>query len=331
MISELDRFRGCLLGVAIGDALGTPYEMKSRSEILKMTNGKGILGFDPNISRKRDDDLELLTSDDFGLTEIIGWSLIRRKCFDIVDIALAHVETLEKNGTLGWGSTTRNGVLELKEYFDSRGMKGRSPFETPKHIERKGCGNGIAMKIAPISLIYRNWSKLFEYCISVGKLTHSDPKSWTAAFAISKLLKAPEDWNNKDILEWLQVECINFEIWVENHFGKFSEYLNPLICDNNRLLYAPIEELAEKIGTSSLSTESVVFSIAVYLRNKTDFRKGVLEAVNAGGDSDSIASIVGSLIGYNVGIEGIPEEWVEYSPEFKNAIILADELYASFR
>lgn len=328
MISELSRFRGCLLGVAIGDALGTPYEMKNRSEILKMTGGKGIVGFDSSISRKRDDGLELLTSDDFQLTEVIGWSLVRRKKFDIVDIALSHIEALE-NGTCGWGSTTRNGILELKEYFDSRGTKGRSPFEIAKHVEGKGCGNGIAMKIMP-AILTKNAGEL--NVAKIGTLTHSDPRSWAAAFALKLLIN--DEFKDQDSLDWL--------IWGIQYFEEYfakdqvvpeSEWFNKKLSllKDNELLYGPIEELAEKIGTSSLSTESVIFAIAVYLRNRDNFVKGALEAVNFALDADTCCSLVCALIGYNVGMEGIPEEWIEHSSEFKNAIILADELYETFK
>ena len=332
MISELSRFRGCLLGVAIGDALGTPYEMKSREEILKITDGKGILGFNSSITRKRDDGLELLTSDDFQLTEVVGWSLVRRKCFDILDIALAHVETLEKNGTSGWGSTTRNGVLELKEYFDSRGTKGRSPFQIPKHIEGKGCGNGVAMKMMPAIIIEKY--ALYNEFVDVGKLTHSDPRSWVAAFVLSELIHDLHKNEKNEFPRWLVVaakemeRCYN-DVQIVNESEWFYNKLS--ILKNKELLFGPIEKLAETIGTSCLATESVVFAIAVYLRNKNDFRKGALEAVNFAKDADTVCSIVAALIGYNVGMEGIPEEWIEYSPEFKNAIILADALYETFR
>ena len=329
MISELSRFRGCLLGVAIGDALGTPYEMKSRTEILQMTEGKGILGFDPAISRKRDDGLELLTSDDFRLTEVVGWSLVRRKGFDIVDIALSHIETLEKNGTDGWGGTTRNGILELKEYFDSRGTRGRSPFEIPKHVEGKGCGNGIAMKCMP--LILTNPGSISNIA-DVGGLTLSDPRSWAAAFALDRLIL--DKYEDLDSLDWLISDVQYFEKYLAaNQVSSETEWFNKKlsVLKDEGLLFGSVEKLAETIGTSCLATESVVFSIAVYLRNKNDFRKGVFEAVNHSLDSDTCASLVGGLIGYNVGIEGIPEEWIEYSPEFKNAIILADALYETFR
>ena len=55
-----------------------------------------------------------------------------------------------------------------------------------------------------------------------------------------------------------------------------------------------------------------------------------MEAVNAGGDTDSIASMTGALIGFNVGIQGIPKEWIDYSSEFEKAIVLADELCKKF-
>ena len=338
MISELSRFRGCLLGIAIGDALGTPYEMKSRSEILQMTNGKGVVGFDPTISRKRSDGLELLTSDDFGLTEAVGWSLIRRNGFDIVDIALSHVEMLEQIGTDGWGSTTRNGILEIKEYFDSRGKKGRSPFDMPKIVEGKGCGNGIAMKCAPIALALEGKNSisiknLNKFYADLGRLTHFDSRSWTAAVAIATIInhikkcKEINDWFLLDLVR----ECALFEKTYTSRASEkqFSSCLKLLL--DKEFLCGPIENLAQIIGTSSLATESVVFAIAVFLRNKDNFKNGLLEAVNFSLDADSVCSMVGAMLGYLLGEESVPEEWKNYSKEFDKSIILADKLYEIFQ
>ena len=55
--------------------------------------------------------------------------------------------------------------------------------------------------------------------------------------------------------------------------------------------------------------------------------EGILEAVNAGGDTDTIAAMVGAMIGCNVGLEGIPEEWLRFRPEFQKALMLGEQLF----
>ena len=64
------------------------------------------------------------------------------------------------------------------------------------------------------------------------------------------------------------------------------------------------------------------------MRHSNDFEKGILEIVNAGGDSDSNAAIVGAMIGATVGLSGIPKRWREFRPSFQESIALADQLLA---
>ena len=58
-----------------------------------------------------------------------------------------------------------------------------------------------------------------------------------------------------------------------------------------------------------------------------DFREGVLEAINAGGDTDTHGAIVGSLIGAHLGLEGIPEQWRNFRKEYKESLSLGEALY----
>jgi ADP-ribosylglycohydrolase len=65
------------------------------------------------------------------------------------------------------------------------------------------------------------------------------------------------------------------------------------------------------VGNSVLSWESVPYAIGVFLRNLDDPQAAIREAVNGGGDTDSIASIVGSLMGLLHGLDALPADWKE--------------------
>jgi ADP-ribosylglycohydrolase len=67
--------------------------------------------------------------------------------------------------------------------------------------------------------------------------------------------------------------------------------------------------------------------MAVFLRHPRNFRAAVLEAVNAGGDTDSTASMVGALVGANCGLDVIPAEWLNFRPEFQEPVELGEKLY----
>ena len=86
------------------------------------------------------------------------------------------------------------------------------------------------------------------------------------------------------------------------------------------------DTLRKTAGCGFTALDSVAFSIGTFLRHPCDFRTGVLEAVNAGGDSDTHASIVGALIGLNCGLSAIPKEWRDFSPLFQEAIEIGTKL-----
>lgn len=325
------------MGVMIGDAMGMPVEMMSRGVILEQTGGMGIEGFIHPIQRKIRDTEKLQigsTTDDWQLTEAIVNSLIRRGCFDLSDLALSHIKAYEES-TFGWGGTTRGGLKELKEYFDSRGERGRSPYTNPKHNEggmSRGCGNGVAMKISPVaiySVLNMELENLAEMVAGIGRLTHSDTRSWASGYAIAWVIAeliSSDYIDRQNALKRLIKQIKRFEVdYPSIEVEKFADCMERLL--DRDFLYGSIEKLIEEIGVGCIALESVTFAMAIFLRNPLDFRAGILEAVNAGGDTDTIAAMVGAMIGSMVGISGIPEEWIEYNKEFKRAIEYGKELY----
>ena len=85
--------------------------------------------------------------------------------------------------------------------------------------------------------------------------------------------------------------------------------------------------MRNKTGTGCFALESGPFAIGTFLQNPMNFRHEVLTAINAGGDTDSNASIVGALIGANAGLGVIPNEWVGFNPKFVQAFRFGELLY----
>jgi ADP-ribosylglycohydrolase len=89
-------------------------------------------------------------------------------------------------------------------------------------------------------------------------------------------------------------------------------------------------KLVTRVGTSSFALESVPFSVATFFRWPTDYATAVCEAIRAGGDTDTTAAMVGAMVGANVGLSGIPQEWIDLVPATSRAIELADEMMETF-
>ncbi len=269
------------------------------------------------------------TTDDWQLTDAVCRSLIRRGKFDVTDVALSHVEAYEVS-TSGWGGTTRDGLKEIQEYFNSRGHKGRSPVSTPLVIQDRGSGNGVAMKASPLALMHYlkgpDYESLAIEVAELGRLTHSDPRAWAAAFAVVCMYL---EMKNPNCLENVLQHLSSFERkYGSGGLKRFSSYLKVLL--DKSLLFGPIQDLREKVGTGCIAIESVVFALAVFLRNPFDFEIAILEAVNSGGDADTCGSIVGGLTGFLVGPENIPVEWRNYSKEFAGTEQIATKFYQVF-
>lgn len=346
------RVQACMMGVAIGDAMGMPVEMMTPEEIKEKVPGGQVTGFIDSIQRRIKDTQEYkagTTTDDWQLTKVVAESLIRCEGYDQTDMMMGHIRALEST-VMGWGASTRVGIEQVRDYFDSRGTKGRHPSRAPeatinaKGISR-GCGNGVAMKIAPFAIMlairYRAphpwFSDLAKTITSLGMLTHPDPRATITAISLAKALVFVLNNPSVDstyLLDSLIHSCKSYESGFYDGRNQvhdadtFTSRLEKL--KDNDLLLGPIEKLREVVGTSCFAPESVCFAIAVYLRNKNDFRAGILEAVNSGGDSDSTASMAGALIGSVVGLEGIPEEWHNFTSTFLEAAELGQEMLETF-
>jgi ADP-ribosyl-[dinitrogen reductase] hydrolase len=322
------RVQGCFLGVAIGDAMGMPVETMKREQILEATNGTGVTGFvDPIIRKDWLKDLKAGdTTDDWQLTRAVARSLIRTKgIFDPHDCAVEHIMELERS-KFGWGSTTQTGI----EMIMREERKATDP--RPSMGQGKGCGNGIIMKVAPLSvaaIMNRTlFPKFWKDVKALGTITHPDVQASITAVAVGELIKfalfdPPANTNVvEDTLLFLG-DTIE-EIELEEGFPDTPVYKSMRLAEKTAKVSA--EALQKAVGSGFHSIQTAAFCIGTFLRHPTDFRAGVLEAVNAGGDTDTNASVVGALIGANVGIEGIPEEWRAFSPNFQEPVDLADQI-----
>lgn len=321
MPTRLDRIKGALVGGAVGDMLGAPYEMKSREEVQAMLAGGPLTMA-----------ADARATDDTQLTLVVLESLIACHGFDILDMARRHVLAYEQS-TQGWGGTTKAGIREIKRWFETGGREGRA-LRTPRpwRNKAKGGGNGVAMKIAPLAIFYclafdheRHGAenRLLADTMKLGRLTPPDSRaSFLAArfgqgimFLLDEICRTITRDGDRRMLflesvivtpefEQVSVGTANFAAYPDGSaHGRLALLLDVVRCCRSA------DEVRTTLGTSCYAMESVPFAIATFLRHPTDFRAAMREAITAGGDTDTIAAMVGTLVGANVGLEGIPEDW----------------------
>jgi len=340
--TQLEKIIGCLLGVLLGDALGMPWEMMSAKEIMLATRGKGVLTFSKPIQTKIHDTMFLQPgefTDDYQLTRAITRSLIRCHRFDLIDCLKAHLDELNHSDT-GFGKSTKENLLVLKDLFAVTDKI--SDLPQTSDLLGPGAGNGIGMKVAPLGLFFcEDPEAMFEAVRKIGSATHKDPQAYLAgqliAKAVSLVFKQSIGFCSKDEMKpqiaGLASDLIA-EIVVREHnlWGDRRSDLHKAMLELGRMVkgnqLADANNVAKTFGKSCYCAESIPFSIAMFLRHPTNFKAAVLETINCGGDTDSNASMVGAMVGANLGVMEIPQDWRTFRPtEYREAYHLGKGLF----
>lgn len=298
-----DKFRGSLLGLATGDALGTAVEFQmpgSFPEVVDITGG-GVFNLPKGY-----------WTDDTSLALCLAQSLIDEGRFDAKDQLRKYVRWyregyMSSTGTcFDIGNTTRD---SLERFEDYGGMYPGDHFQG-------SAGNGSLMRLAPVPLFFRRQEKVaIEFSGFSSRTTHGDLRAVDACRYYGKLI----------------VKALNKTIHSKDDTVEFLSSVD--IAD----LYPLNPEIEEVAGGSFFFREPpdiigsgyVVRSLEAALwalSNSDSFEDGALLAVNLGDDADTTGAIYGQLAGALYGESGIPENWLESLYIRKEITLLADQL-----
>ncbi len=317
-----DKTVGSLLSVAIGDAMGLPVEKKSPDEI------RESFGYIDKFVRS-----PVIVSDDTQLSLAIMDSITRRRGYNKQDIGFAHVEAWQgKWGKpVGWGRTTINAVKKIKE--------GHEDTFIPVG-DNRGSGNGPIMKIAPLAIfaVYKTLrtevgrftnrfnASLLKKCSEISRLTHGDARCIVAAYCHCRMIiRALQDEMPTSFIEISQLFVSDAE-YAEKNINVSSPDKQKL-SDRFRELITPAEamssatQISMKIGGDNIafimnSYPLVAFAVARYSPYR-NLMYAITETVNAGSDTDSNASMVGAIIGAQLGFGAIPPHLVKQIQNYK--------------
>jgi ADP-ribosylglycohydrolase len=301
MESLKSKVKGMLYGVAVGDALGQPHEMKPPL-------GHPVTDYPDTGGR---------TTDDWQLTRAMARGLIVGRGFDMPTLIKEHVAAY-KTTTRGWGGAHRNACEGLS--------KGVSPKETGKLAldpakPYRGRGNGMCMKISPLAAYHfvkkQSLEQRMPTVAELTMMTHATGMGLASAAAMEAALfyclgVSPQDFDRNDFLAMASASAGYAESWVVNEENppaeKLSERLSQLakIDWNN---FGPEEIIAEYKGGGYVY-ESLPFSLAFFCLGKQDLNC-VYDCVGSGGDTDTNGSMVAALVGALQG-EGIFPEKLLY-------------------
>jgi ADP-ribosyl-[dinitrogen reductase] hydrolase len=291
-----DRYRGCLLGLACGDALGGPVEFKSRDEIarhwpdgLREFVGGGWLNLTPG---------EI--TDDTQMTVALAESLAAHPELDMDDVGARFVAWLKSNPK-DVGATTRRalGLLAL----------GASWREAGEQAGRGGqaAGNGTVMRCAPVALRFRSDSaRLRRASIDTAAITHVDPRCTWGAVAVNQAIAHLLDGGSKETVAAAAIE------------GVENDDVRRAVLDA-----AERDRADVKSGGFVLDTIGAAFWC---LARHDEFENAVVAAVALGDDADTTGAVAGALAGACFGASAIPARWRDLLEPRAELERLADQL-----
>ena len=279
-VELLDRHRGCLLGLACGDAVGTTVEFSERGSFPPVTDmvGGGPFGLKPG-----------QWTDDTSMALCLATSLVHCGGFDARDQMNRYVNWWQWSYLSSTGQCFDIGMTVSKalQKYEQTGepMAGSSDPAT--------AGNGSLMRLAPIVLcFYPDPSAVQHHARLSSATTHA----------------APEALECCELLADVLMKALRGEPKAEVMTSSLASFTSPRVVDIARGAYAG-KHVSQVIGSGYCvaSLEAALWSFA----NTNSFEDAVLAATNLGDDADTTAAIVGQLAGAFYGIQGIPARWLE--------------------
>ncbi|WP_326689710.1 ADP-ribosylglycohydrolase family protein [Streptomyces sp. NBC_01795] len=324
------RVRGCLLGGAIGDALGAGVEFDSLAQIRDKCGRHGVTDYVSAYGRRG------AITDDTQMTLFTVDGLIRAHVRR--DTGAWHPPTDVHAAYRRWAATQRDwgpderretdGWLAREEWLYSRRAPGNAclsgladdrmgTLDKPKNPQSKGCGT--VMRSAPFGLLV-GWEPqlVFQLAVECAAQTHGHPTGYLAAGAFAAIVHALARGEGLDTA----VQRALVQLAARPGHEETTEALKQALGAVRQGMPSP--ERVAALGEGWTAEESL--SIGVYCALVAeDVRHGLLLAVNHGGDSDSTGSICGNLLGAIHGETALPPGWVAEVEGRATILELADD------
>ncbi|MBB2741684.1 UNVERIFIED_ORG: ADP-ribosylglycohydrolase [Microbispora rosea subsp. rosea] len=338
------RVRGCLLGGAVGDALGAPVEFDSIASIRRDHGRAGLTDLVPDWRGETG-----LVTDDTQMTLFTVEGLIRADVrvrekgigggeVQVVRHAyLRWLDTQEHRVPPPADGLVRTGRLREQTWLYSRRAPGNAcvsglradlgPLAAPGmpgpvNPGSKGCGT--VMRSAPFGLATRDPRAAFTLAAGCAQITHGHPTGYLAAGAFAALV-------------CFLSQGTPLATAVHDTLGLLAE--RPAHEETTAAIEAavaladaaePSPEAVETLGGGWVAEEALAIAVCCALASGDDIERALLLAVNHSGDSDSTGSLCGNLLGTVYGDAALPGRWVSRLEGRDTVIELADDFTTQF-
>ncbi len=292
-----ERYRGCLLGLACGDAVGTTVEFRARGSFAPVTGmqGGGPFGLIPGE-----------WTDDTSMALCLAASLLHCKGFDAVDQMNRYcnwrsVGYMSSTGNCFDIGLTVSGAL-------TRYLASGDPFAGDP--DPRTAGNGALMRLAPVPMFY----------------AASAQAVWKQAGESTRTTHGAQE-----AIECSQLFALQLRSALRSEGKEAILSTTPLTPLSDKVMALARGDYAskpiERIKGSGYCVESLEAALWCFARTQS-FEEAVLAAANLGDDADTTAAICGQLAGAFYGAGSIPADWLRPLVMREEIEQMADQLLA---
>lgn len=279
-MNAIERYRGCLLGLACGDAVGTTVEFRSRGSFAPVTgmHGGGPFGL-----------IAGEWTDDTSMALCLAASLIHCKGFDAVDQMNRYCNWRNVGYMSSTGSCFDIGLTVSNAL--TRYLASGDPFAGDP--DPRTAGNGALMRLAPVPMFYTaNAEATWKQAGESTRTTHGALEAIECSRLFALQLRSALRGEDKAA------------ILSTTPLAPLSEKVAALARNDHA------SKTAGQIKGSGYCVESLEAALWCFA-NTGSFEEAVLAAANLGDDADTTAAICGQLAGAFYGVEGIPRDWLD--------------------
>ncbi|MDX8140498.1 MULTISPECIES: ADP-ribosylglycohydrolase family protein [Lentzea] len=306
-VTHADKRRGLLLGAGLGDALGAPFQ------------GHTTVDADTLAAEERAPS-QLVHTDDTVLTIVLAEHLAAGHDTDVLDenaLAREFAAAWKREPWRGFDSGTPPvfGLLHAGVAWSSAAKA----FLQAQASQ----GNGAAARVAPVALVGTSVQQTRKLALRSAAITHAHAHGRHGAECQAAAVYLALHSNPAQSLDSYQflrdiVEVLPSQLWREqlDRVSRLADSADPA-------------RAARILGNDSSALGSVPLALLAFLRNPDDPADAIRYAVRAGGATDTIASMAGTLAGARSGGTAFPQSWLRRFPTAAALYRLADQLAAT--
>lgn len=329
-VELLNRIRGCLLGGAVGDALGYAVEFMDDQAIRAAYGAEGIR------SPKTGPDGVACFSDDTQMTLFTCEGMILGYNKAVAGGMAADMEGYVYEAYLDWLATQGEKTRGIWHHF-SYLMKQKTLFErrapgltclgalrsgrmgTLAEPINNSCGCGGVMRVAPVGFVARFGRRYDDYpedayvwqAAKIAAITHGHPLGYMPAAMLADMIHRMTREDGTSLKDNVMASLTRTERLLGRDERDAARVLRELVEKAAALADTPEDAAIPQLGQGWTGHEALAIAIYCALRYENDFAGCLRAAVNHGGDSDSTGSIAGQILGAWKGAEVIPAEWLK--------------------